>query len=89
MEENIVKGKWNEFKGEVRNMWGKLTNDDLESTKGNLSAIAGLIQQRYGETKDSVTQKLNNLLNRGAGTAADATEDAKENLRQDNIENRH
>lgn len=92
MNEDTVKGKWTEIKGDIQNAWGKLSHDDLESTKGNISAIAGLIQQRYGETKETVMEKLNGFFGRaedGAkGAGADAaqwtakkTEDAKETLR--------
>jgi uncharacterized protein YjbJ (UPF0337 family) len=60
-------------------MWGKLSHDELERTKGNLSAIAGLIQQKYGETKEAVTEKLGRIM-------GDKSEQAKEALRGDGDE---
>ena len=74
MNNDMVKGKWTEIKGEIRNRWGKLTSDELEKTEGNLQAIAGLIQQRYGETKEAAEEKLNKLFSR-------QTEKTKEALR--------
>jgi uncharacterized protein YjbJ (UPF0337 family) len=61
MNQKIFAGKWNEFKGQVRNQWGKLTDNDLEGAKGNLDSIAGLIQEHYGEGKSAASQKLNTI----------------------------
>lgn len=94
MNESSVKGKWNEIKGEIQTTWGKLTADDLDQTKGNLTSIAGLIQQKYGHAKEEVMNKLNELTARFSGEAkdkvdeaksysADKTEDAKESLRKE------
>lgn len=58
MNKNTVDGTWHEFKGEVRRVWGKLTGDELESTKGDMESISGLIEQKYGEKKDEITRKL-------------------------------
>jgi uncharacterized protein YjbJ (UPF0337 family) len=35
-----VKGQWKELKGSVREKWGKLTDDDLESIAGQKGEIA-------------------------------------------------
>lgn len=76
MDKNIFEGKWNEFKGEVRKVWGKITGDELESTKGDVESISGLIQQRYGQSKDEVSAKLTELKDRFA-------ESTKQGLRDD------
>lgn len=56
-----MKGKWKDVKGEMRKLWGKITDDELEQAKGDFTSISGMIQQRYGETKESVHDKLNTL----------------------------
>lgn len=78
MNSDIVKGKWQDVKGEIRNAWGKITDDELESVKGNLTSIAGLIQQRYGEAKDVVSEKLNRILGKADAEADKASTDAKQ-----------
>jgi uncharacterized protein YjbJ (UPF0337 family) len=60
---DVFKGKWNELKGEIRKKWGQLTDDELESTKGDVTAIGGIIQQRYGTAKEEVKTKLDEVLN--------------------------
>lgn len=62
LNEDQIRGKWKEIKGGVRNLWGQITDDDLEKTKGNFSKISGLIQNRYGETREVVKNKLDVLL---------------------------
>lgn len=82
LNEETLKGKWTEIKGEILTQWGKMTDDELNQSKGNLTSIAGLIQQRYGAKKEEVQQKLDSIL----AKFADRTEDAKNRMRE---ENRH
>ncbi len=93
MNDDVVKGKWTEFKGEIQSQWAKLTSDDLEQTKGNLKSIVGIIEQKYGHAKDDVMAKLNEMsgrLSQGAtdktnaatAKAASMTENQKNKLRQ-------
>jgi uncharacterized protein YjbJ (UPF0337 family) len=59
--ENSIKGKWLEVKGEIQKNWGKLTDDELERTKGDLKTIKGLGQQRYGRTQDNYENKIDEI----------------------------
>ena len=52
MNWDIVKGKWNELKGEMRQQWGKLTDDDWQQVAGEKDKLLGKLQQRYGWTRD-------------------------------------
>jgi len=61
LNEDILKGKWVEFRGGVRNLWGQITDDEIDETKGSFSKLTGLIQQKYGESKESINQKLDRL----------------------------
>lgn len=79
MNTDTVKGKWTELKGELQSKWGKLTNDDLEQTKGNVKAIAGLIRQHYGDFKEDLMENLHNMFEKSGVNKA---EDIKNDLRQ-------
>lgn len=59
--DNLIQGKWREVKGDLRKAWGKLTDDELEQSKGDMTAIGGLIQQKYGMAKEEVRDKLNEI----------------------------
>ncbi len=85
MNTQILKGKWDEFKGEARKLWGELTDSDLEQTKGNVGAIGGLLRQKYGQTKDDVESKFDGLVKRYGHEASQGTEEVKNTLR-DNVQ---
>lgn len=77
INEDLAKGKWKQLKGEIQKTWGDITGDELEQTRGDLKSIAGLIQQRYGIAKEEASQKLSELSNRFADSAAEASESVK------------
>ena len=79
--ENTVKGKWREIKGEIQKAWGKLTDDDLEKTKGDLKSIGGLIQQKYGETEASYGKKVSDIFKRYETKASEKIEEIKKDLK--------
>lgn len=64
VNEDTIKGKWLEVKGDLQKAWGKLTDDDLEKSKGDFKSISGLIQQRYGEVQGKTSEKLKKILSR-------------------------
>ncbi len=70
-------GKWKEFKGEVRKQWAKLTEDDLEHTKGDMETLAGRIQQRYGDAKEKARAKLDQIVHRLQGSREKAPSESK------------
>jgi uncharacterized protein YjbJ (UPF0337 family) len=81
MNDNQVSGKWNEVKGEIRSAWGKLTDDELEETKGDAQSIQGLIQQRYGEKEETIKEKISNVFDRFSFKKDQYVDKTKENLR--------
>ena len=54
--------KWKEIKGGVRNLWGKITDEELEAVKGNIYEVIGLVEEKYGETKEEIKVKLDHLM---------------------------
>jgi uncharacterized protein YjbJ (UPF0337 family) len=52
MNEDILKGKWLEIKGRVKEKWGKLTDNDLVEIEGKGEILLGLLQKKYGRIKD-------------------------------------
>ena len=79
--ENVIKGKWKELKGNLQKTWGTLTDDEIEKTKGDMKAIGGLIQQRYGENQADLDKKLDDIY-KGLTTSKDeALEKTKDSLK--------
>jgi uncharacterized protein YjbJ (UPF0337 family) len=52
MNWDTIEGNWKQFKGHVKEKWGNLTNDHLETIAGKRDRLAGRIQQTYGITVD-------------------------------------
>ena len=61
MDENVLKGNWNQVKGKLKESLGRLTDDDLARSEGNLEVLMGRIQEQYGWTKDEAWAKLKDL----------------------------
>ncbi len=59
MNQDVFEGKWKEMKGQVREWWGKLTDDDLEKAAGKADQLIGLLQQKYGYTKEQAEAEFN------------------------------
>ena len=59
---DILQGKWHELKGQVKQQWGKLTEDDMTKLSGKQEELAGVLQQRYGYTKEKAELEINNWL---------------------------
>lgn len=62
LNEEQIKGKWHVIKGGIKNLWGKLTDDELDQNPGSFTHVSGMVEQRYGESKDSIRQKWERLL---------------------------
>jgi len=58
-----VKGNWNEFKGEIKERWGRLTDDDLDVIEGRRDQLVGQLQKRYGIAKEEAEQEVEEYLN--------------------------
>jgi uncharacterized protein YjbJ (UPF0337 family) len=53
-----IEGNWKQFKGQARQQWGKLTDDELEQIKGHREELVGRIQERYGIARDEAERQV-------------------------------
>jgi len=51
-------GKWMQFKGMVKEQWGKLTDDDLDKIAGKRDQLLGKVQERYGIAREEAERQL-------------------------------
>lgn len=58
MNEDRISGNWKQFKGKVKEQWGKLTDDDMDVVEGKRDQLAGRIQERYGYNKEQAEKEL-------------------------------
>lgn len=72
MTEDILKGKWKQLRGEIRKQWGKLTDDDLDTVEGETERLVGVLQERYGYTRQRAEEELGRFL-RGSGESRETS----------------
>jgi uncharacterized protein YjbJ (UPF0337 family) len=71
-------GNWNQLKGKLKERWGQLTDDELQSAEGNYDQLVGLIQQRTGEGRQQVERLLNELNEQTSGAVAKVADTARQ-----------
>ncbi len=64
MNEDILKGKWMQVKGKVKEEWGKLTDDDIDRLDGSREQLEGKIQEKYGWAKEEAQTHVDNWMKR-------------------------
>ena len=68
MNPEILKGKWNEMKGDIRARWSKLTDEDMTHIQGQVEKMIGKLQERYGYKREQAEKEINEFLNSSPGT---------------------
>ena len=58
MNWDTVAGNWTQFKGKVKEQWGKLTDDELDMINGQRDQLAGRIQEAYGIGRDEAEDQI-------------------------------
>ena len=61
MNKDQVMGDWDEFKGRVKRAYAELTDDDFTRAQGSRDKMIGIIEQRFGDAKQKILQKLDKL----------------------------
>jgi uncharacterized protein YjbJ (UPF0337 family) len=62
MNGDIFQGKWKQLRGQVQQKWGDLTDSDLDRIKGGQAEFEGLLQERYGYTKERAKQEVESFM---------------------------
>ncbi len=52
MNDDIFNGQWKQMRGALRSWWGKISDDDFERIGGQKDKLIGVIQEKYGYTRD-------------------------------------
>ena len=62
MNTDVMQGQWKQLRGQVKEWWGKLTDDDLDVIAGKSDKLVGTLQERYGwakrDAEDEVARRL-------------------------------
>jgi uncharacterized protein YjbJ (UPF0337 family) len=52
MNDDVFEGKWKQIRGQAKIWWGRLTDDDLDKVNGKYEQLLGLLQEKYGYTRE-------------------------------------
>ena len=58
MNEDTIKGNWKQFKGNLKEQWGKLTDDDFDVIDGRREQLLGKLQERQGLAREAAEKQI-------------------------------
>lgn len=58
MNRDQAEGKWEQVKGRARKAWAELTDDDVAKAEGSQEKLFGIIQEKFGDTKEAIQKKI-------------------------------
>jgi uncharacterized protein YjbJ (UPF0337 family) len=76
MNKDVLEGKWKQIRGEAKAWWGKLTDDDLDRAAGKMEVLAGLLQEKYGYSRQHAVDEIDKRVTEYEAKLASKTEPA-------------
>ena len=61
MDKMEIKGRWNEWKGRIKQEYGDVTDDDVKYEEGKEDEMWGRLQKKTGKAKDDLVKWLRSL----------------------------
>ncbi len=58
MDEATFQGWWRQARGQVREWWGQLTDDEIDRVQGRYDKLVGLLQTKYGYSREQAEQEV-------------------------------
>jgi uncharacterized protein YjbJ (UPF0337 family) len=58
MNRDILQGKWKQLRGDLKNFWGRLSDDEIEQIEGHRDKLVGKLQEKYGYTRERAEQEV-------------------------------
>jgi len=64
VNQDILQGKWKQVKGQVKQQWGKLTDNQLDRIEGRSEELVGLVQETYGYSRERAQKEVDDFSRR-------------------------
>jgi uncharacterized protein YjbJ (UPF0337 family) len=58
MNNDVFEGNWKQLRGRVKEWWGRLTDDEIDQVEGRYDRLAGLLQERYGYSRQAAEDEI-------------------------------
>ncbi len=62
MNDDVFTGQWTQMRGSLKSWWGRLTDDDLDRIAGQKDRLVGLVQEKYGQTREEAEREVEQRL---------------------------
>ena len=62
MNDDVFTGQWTQMRGSLKSWWGRLTDDDLDRIGGQKERLVGLVQEKYGRTREEAEREVEQRL---------------------------
>lgn len=62
MDKSEFARQWPALRARVKARWNKLTDAEIQTVQGNPELLIGMIQEKYGESRQAVEIELKSLL---------------------------
>lgn len=62
MNSDILEGNWKQIRGRVKEWWGRMTDDELDQIEGRKDRLAGILQEKYGYTREQAENSIREFL---------------------------
>ena len=53
-----IESNWKDFKGQAKQQWSKLSDEQLDKIAGKRDQLSGKIQEAYGISKDQTEKQV-------------------------------
>ena len=73
-----LKGKWSQIKGQVRERWGEITENDFTKVQRNVDQLVGLIEEKTGTTRGEIEEFLHATLQNAESVVQNATDTVRD-----------
>lgn len=61
MNRDQIQGNFEQIKGKAKRVWAELTDDELLRAEGSIDKLYGIIQERFGDTKEQIKRKIDDI----------------------------
>lgn len=61
MNRDIAEGKWKQLKGQIKQKWANITDDDLDAAEGSSERLIGMLQERQGLAKEEAQKQFEEM----------------------------
>jgi uncharacterized protein YjbJ (UPF0337 family) len=69
--------KWPEIKTEIKKMWSKISDKDLDGTQGDQKQVSTLLNSKYSDDKDKNSKQLSEIFLKNQPTKDSSSEKNK------------